>query len=157
MSGGLWSLPAGTDIALTAGVAKSVLGVRAGASFAVYIKRLRVTFDGVNAANNPVLIELCRATFATQPPTGTNNTTVTPIRRTGFSSTVGVTAARNWTTEPTVLTPVDEYKLTPNGGLLVYDEPLQDEPDCDLQEGFVVRLTAPQNVNARAGLVFGRC
>ncbi|MFI5955807.1 hypothetical protein [Cryptosporangium sp. NPDC051539] len=157
MSGGIWTLPAGADIALAAGVAKTVLGVRAGAAFAIYLKRLRISFDGVNAANTPVLIELCRSTFATQPPTGTNNTVVTPVLHTGRSTTVGVTAARNWTTEPTALTPIEEFRLTPNGGTLAYDEPLQDEPDCDLQEGFVVRLTAVQNVNARPVLLFGRC
>ena len=156
MAGAVWSIPTGGAVSLAAGTAKSVLGVRAGAAFSVYLKRYRIAFDGVTASAVPVLIELCGATFATNPP-GTASTSVTPVLTTGRSTAVGVTAAKNWTTEPTALTVIEEILLTPNGGVLMYDFPLQDEPDTDLNGGFVLRLTAPATVNVRADIAFGRC
>jgi hypothetical protein len=143
-------------VALAAATAKSVVGVRAGSAFSIYLKRYRISFDGVTASAVPVLIEVCQATFATNAP-GTASTSVTPVLTTGRSTAVGATAAKNWTTEPTVLTVVEEVLLTPNAGVLMYDFPLQDEPDTDLNTGFVLRLTAPATVNCRADLVFGRC
>lgn len=158
MSGGIWVAPMGASVALASGVAKSVIGVRAPASSQVYIKRFRLSFDGVTASAVPALIELCQATFATQSP-GTASTSVTPVLMQGRSTTVGATAARNWTTEPTVLTTIEEFNLTPNAGTLFYDFPLQDEPDsADINQGFVVRVTVTGSTpNVRGGLVFGRC
>ena len=49
----------------------------------------------------------------------------------------------------TTITVIGEGLLSPNGGLVLYDDPLGKEPDCALSEGFVVRLTAPAVVNVR--------
>lgn len=146
----------GADVALVAATPKSVLGVQSGSAFGLDLKKIRVGFDGVSASAEPVLVELCYATFATNGP-GTNSTSVTPVQVYGRAITHGVTAARNWTSEPTVLTVLDEWLLTPNGGLAVYDIPLGDTPDSAPSEGFVVRCTAPASVNVRAGLWWERC
>lgn len=146
----------GAAVALTAATAKSCLGIKSHANFGLDLKKYRVAFDGVTASAVPVLVELCYATFATSSP-GTASTSVTPAQVYGRAITVGATAARTWTTEPTVLTVIEEHLLTPNGGLEIYDFPLGDTPDSAVSEGFVVRLTAPAAVNARLTFWFERC
>lgn len=146
-----YSAVTGGAVALSAATATSVLGVKAHANRPLRLKKLRLSFDGVTSSAVPVLIEHCYATFATNSP-GTNSTSVTPLQGYGRVIAVQATAAKNWTTEPTALTVIDEYLLTPNGGLLFYDIPLGDEPDSALSEGFVVRMTAPATVNTRAAI-----
>jgi hypothetical protein len=142
-------------VALAAATAKSILGVSAPAQFGVDLKKFRVAFDGTSATAVPVLIELCYSTFATNAP-GTASASTTVDQVYGRSITAGFTAARNWTTEPTVLTPVDEWLLSPAGGLVIYDFPLGDTPDSAVSNGFVLRLNAPAAVNVRASLWFER-
>jgi len=146
----------GTTVALSAATAKSVIGVSSPSTFGVDLKKLRIGFDGVTASAVPVLVELCVATFATNGP-GTNSTSITPVQAYGRSIVAGFTAARNWTAEPTVLTPVDNWTLTPNGGLVILDFPLGDTPDSAVSNGFVIRCTAPAVVNVQAALWFERC
>lgn len=142
-------------VSLSAATAKTVLGVSAPSTFGVDLKKMRLGFDGVTASAVPVLVELCYATFGANAP-GTNSTSVTVRQLYGRSITAGFTAAKTWTTEPTTLTVIDEWLLSPTGGLVVYD--FGDEtPDSAVSEGFVLRLTAPATVNARATLWFERC
>jgi len=145
----------GGAVALTASTVKTILGVKAGAAFGIAFKAFKVGFDGVTASAVPVLCELVYATFATNAP-GTNSTSITPIQVSGRVLAHGVTAAKTWTAEPTVLTTIDEWLLTPNGGLLDEWVPLGDEPDTALGEGLALRLTAPANVNVRATVRFKR-
>lgn len=150
-----YSASTGTAVALAAATAKSVIGVSAPAQFGVDLKKYRISFDGVTASAVPVYIELCYATFATNPP-GTASTSLTVQQGYGRTITAGFTAARNWTTEPTVLTVIDNFNLTPNGGLVIYDIPLGDTPDSAVSQGFVLRMTAPAVVNVHAALWFER-
>jgi hypothetical protein len=151
-----WSIVTGGAIALSAATAKTILGAKAHANSCLDLQRLRVGFDGVTASAVPVLVELCAATFATNAP-GTASTSVTPALLYGRSTTVGWTAGKTWTTEPTVLTVLDEWLLTPNGGLVIYDLPLGQTIDTPLAEGLVVRCNAPAAVNVRASMVLERC
>lgn len=145
-------------VQLAGAAAKTVLGVRAHASLAVMLKDFSLAFDGVSASAVPVLCELMSATFATNAP-GTNSTAVTPQQRSGRTFGVGASAAKGWTSEPTVLTLKREFYLSPNGSTLFYPYPLGDEPDSAVNEGLVLRLTAPataSGVNVRAGMGFSR-
>lgn len=151
-----YTAPGGGAVALSAGVAKSVIGVLAPATFGCDLKKFRIGFDGITSTAVPVLVELCYATFATNPP-GTASTSITVQQVYGRTITAGFTAARGWTTEPTVLTPIDEWLLTPTGGLNIYDVPLGDTPDSAVSNGFVIRCNAPAAVNTRATLWFERC
>ncbi|TDD97650.1 hypothetical protein [Actinomadura rubrisoli] len=151
-----YAVVTGGAVALSAATAKSVLGVKAPSGNGIDLKKFRVAFDGVTATNVPVLVELCAATFATNSP-GTNSTSVTPVQVYGRAVTVGATAARTWTTEPTVLTVIGEFLLSPAGGVVFYDFPLGDTPDSAVSEGFVIRCNAPAVVNVRASLEFERC
>lgn len=143
-------------VALSAATAKSILGVNAPAQFGVDLKKFRVAFDGVTSSAVPVLVELCYSTFATNVP-GTSSTSTTVDQVYGRAITAGFTAAKNWSGEPTSLTPIDEWLLTPAGGLVIYDFPLGDTPDSAVSNGFVLRLNAPATVNVRATMFFERC
>jgi hypothetical protein len=143
-------------VALAVSTAKSVIGVSGPASFGVDLQGYELAFDGVTASAIPVTIEVCKATFATNGP-GTNSTSVTVLQDRGRTITPGFTAAKNWTTEPTVLTVIKRYTITPNGGAVIYDWPLERSPDNDVSTGFVIRLTATAIVNVNATLTFGRC
>lgn len=156
MSKAGYSVSTTAAVALVAATAKSILGVSAPAQFGVDLKKYRVSFDGVTASAIPVLVELCYSTFATNAP-GTASTTRTPAQVYGRAITTGFTAASNWTSEPTVLTVLDQWTLTPNGGLVIYDIPLGDTPDSAVSQGFVIRCTAPAAVNVTADLWFERC
>lgn len=136
-------------VALSAGVAKTVLGVRAHANSGLQLKGFTVAFDGTTASATPVLVVVGYCTFATNPP-GTNSTSVTPAQNYGRVLTAGFTAGRNWTAEPTVITVLKEFLLAPDKGIIAFQYPLGQEPDTALGEGLVIRCTAPASVNVRA-------
>lgn len=143
-------------ITLVAATAKTIIGAKAHANSGLQLKGFSVSFAGVTASALPVLIEVMYATFATNPP-GTLSTTTTPRQCYGRVLTAGFTSARNWTTEPTVLTLAGrEFLLTPNAGTFSYQYPLGQEPDTALAEGLVIRCTAPAGVNVRADMTLER-
>jgi len=138
--------------------AKTILGVKSGATtanFGVDLIKYRVEFAGVTASAVPVLVEVALCTFGANAP-GTNSTSTTVIQAYGRLAATGFTAARNWTTEPTTITVIEAFTLTPNGGTFFYDGPLGTTPDSALGEGFVIRCTAPAAVDVRASMWFER-
>lgn len=147
-----------TAVALTAATARSTLGLITPAQFGADLKKIRIGFDGITAAAIPVLWELCTSTLATNSTPGTANTSETTniTQIYGRSITTGFTGFSASTSEPTALTVIESNFLTPTGGLLVYDIPLGDTPDIGVSSGFVLRLTAPAVVNARAAFWFER-
>src|SRR5690348_10168494 len=93
-----------TTVALVAATAKSVVGLKAATNVCVKVTELSMSFDGATSSNAPAVCEFMQSTFATNAP-GTNSTSVTPSKRdTGRAETIQATAAKAWTTEPTVLT-----------------------------------------------------
>lgn len=139
------------EVALTAATTKSILGVRAGSSFALDL--LKVQVHGLASGSSapgfePVLFEVCLATFATNAP-GTNSTTVTPVQTYGRVLTHGMTAARAWTAEPTALTVLDEFLFHPQTGFKEWI-PFGATYDCGLNEGFVLRLNSDNALSVRA-------
>lgn len=143
-------------VALVAATPKTVIGVKANAAFGADLIGYLIGFDGVTASDKAVLVEICYATFATNSP-GTASTSTTIRTNYGRAVASGMTSAKNWTTEPTVLTVIKELQLTPIGGLLVGNFPRDRTPDSAFSEGFVIRCTAPTSaVNVRATLDFER-
>jgi hypothetical protein len=139
-----------SSVALSAATAKTVLGAKAHANSGLMLKKWKVSFDGVTASAVPVEIEVCYCTWATNGP-GTNSTSlVAPAitQESGRVLTAGFTAAHTWTTEPTALTTLDHFVLTPNGGVVFYDYPLA--------EGFAIRCKAPATVNVVATMAVSR-
>jgi hypothetical protein len=151
-----YSIVSGGAVALSAAAVKSILGARAHANSGLLMRKLKVGFDGVTSSAVPVLVEICSATFATNPP-GTASTAVTPAQKSGRLMTAQFTAAKNWTTEPTVVTVLDETLIPAFMGFAWYDLPLGDEYDCDVSTGFLIRCTAPAIVNVRAVMDLQRC
>ena len=148
-----YSASTGAAVALAAATAKTILSVTAPAQFGVDLQSIRLSFDGVTASAVPVLVELCTTTAATA---GTSSAaTVNQIY--GRTITAGFTSAYNYTVEPTVLTAIDSWLLTPNGGTVLYNWPLGQTPDSAVSQGFYLRLTAPAIVNARATFTWERC
>lgn len=146
-------------VALAAATAKTILGVKSGATTAnhgVDWLKYKIGFDGVTASAVPVLVELCACTFGANPP-GTNSTSVTILQAYGRAASTGFSAAKTWTTEPTTIAVIDSFLLTPNGGTVLFDYPLGTSPDSPLGEGFAIRCTAPAIVNVRAAMGFERC
>lgn len=153
-----YAIPTGGLVALSANVAKSILGASAPASFGLDLIKYKISFDGTLPTAAPVLIELCAATFVSNAP-GTQSTLVTPQQIYGRTMAPGFTAAKAWVAgnEPTVLTPIDEHWLSPFGGSEWYDAPLGTSADSAPSQGFVIRCTAPAGVNARATMSVERC
>lgn len=145
-------------VALAAGTAKTVLMVICPSSFGVDLKKFRVSFDGTTATATPALIELVSSTNATNSTPGTGNTSESSniVQIYGRSITTGFTAFSASTSEPTVLTVVDSFLLTPTGGTLFYDFPLGDTPDTAVSSGIGLRINAPAVVNVRASMIFER-
>lgn len=155
MSAAGYSIVTGGAVALSAATAKTILGAKAHANSGLQLKRFWVGFDGVTASAVPVLVEIGYCTFGANSP-GTNSTSVTPAQVYGRALTAGFTAGKTWTAEPTTITVLQEFLLTPNGGLVAYDYPLGTEPDTALAEGLVIRCTAPATVNVRGSMTVER-
>lgn len=148
-----YTLTTGGEVSLSAATAKTVLNAIAHANFGLDLRSIELAFDGVTASNEPVLVEICSST---QAGAGTS-TSVTPVQVYGRAIAVGFTAAKNYTAEPTVLTVIDEFSLSPNAGLIIRDWPLGEGFDQDVSKGLAIRLTAPQTVNVRATMKVERC
>lgn len=147
-------------IALAANAAKTVLGVKAHANSGLLLSALRLSFDSVTTTAVPVAVEICRCDNTTNFTIGTNNTATTPRQRSGRTMAAGFTSGKNWTSEPTVLTVVDEFFLSVFMSTMIYDIPLGCEIDQDLNGvGIVVRITtvtASGTPNFRGGLIVER-
>jgi hypothetical protein len=152
-----YSISTGAAVALAAGTAKSVLCVLCPAQFGVDLVGYEIGFDGVTASAVPVLVEICSSTAATNSTPGTGNTTGTVNQVSGRAITAGFTGFYASTSEPTVLTPIDRFTLTPNGGTVIRDYQAPNTPDTAVSSGFVIRCTAPAVVNVNATLWFERC
>src|SRR5690242_2611371 len=145
-------------VALSAATAKTALMVICPAQFGIDLKKFRVSFDGVTASAAPVLVELVTSTNATNSTPGTANTSETSniVQKYGRSITTGFTAFSASTSEPTVLTVIERFLLTPVGGTLFYDFPLGTSPDTAVSSGIGIRITAPATVNARCSMTWER-
>ena len=142
-------------VALAAATAKTIIGAKAHANSGLQLKGYEISFDGVTAADVPVLVEICYCTWTTNSP-GTASTSTTVKQKYGRVLTAGFTAGKTWTTEPTTLTVLKEFLLAPDKGFIAFQYPLGQEPDSELAEGFALRVTAPAAVNSRATLYLER-
>lgn len=144
-------------IALSAATAKTVIGIAAGANSAPVPVEVSISFDGTSASAVPVLCEWVSGTNATNAP-GTASTSQTPKQIRGWAAQSAVsTGAYNWTTEPTVLEVFKKRLVTPNGGLVIVQSPLDREAlavvTASTQFKFIgLRLTAPATVNVHVDL-----
>lgn len=131
--------------------AKTIWGVLGDAGHGIDLLGLAFSLDGVTASEKPVLVELCHCTFAANPP-GTASTAVTIKTEAGRQVAETFSAAKNWTTEPTVMTALRPLDCDPYKFYYEKDNPLGESPDTDAADGFAIRMTIPSGgaaVNAR--------
>lgn len=147
----LYTAP-GVSSSLSAATAKTVLSVVAPASFGINWLRYEISFDGATSTAVPALVQLCTHTAATA---GTS-TAVTALQVGGTVIASGVTAATNFTAEPTVLTPFDSFTLPVYGGTGIVPFTPGQEPNSVVSNGFAIRVTAPAAVNCTATIWFER-
>lgn len=143
-----------TTLAFVATTAKSAVGVKAPTNQAIKILEEKVSFDGSTSSNAPAVVDFCRCTFATNAP-GTASTSLTPAKRDpGRAETVQSTAAFGWTTEPTVITVQTSIDIPQFNGVYHYIVPFAAPIIVAGGQGYVIRVTSPNNVNGSGGLLF---
>lgn len=126
------------------------MNVIAPAGHGLTLTEFAISFDGVTSSAVPVFVELCQST---QAGAGTAGTSTAPVQIRGRSTGGSApTAGYNYTAEPTTLTVISKWYVSPNGGLFVYPLPLGREVECDSSAGTIksiaIRITPPATVNA---------
>lgn len=136
----------GTEVALTAATAKTVLGVNAAANIRLKLKRWGVYFDGTSATAEPVVVQLLRHTTA-----GTS-TAVTP-RNINQSETVQATAGKNYSAEPTAGDILENKEVHPQQG---YESVYSGDGEIQVAGSgrLSIKCTAPAGVNCLAEMEF---
>lgn len=147
-----------TPAALTAATAKTVLLIVMASSNQASIAEIGVTFDGVTASNVPALVELISGTAG---GAGTPRTTLAAGKqiRGWPAQTSQTTCGDTYSAEPTTELVNKKWFVTPNGGLLVIQNPLGREPTGVVTSAtdaktWGLRVTAPNAVNCHAYIEF---
>jgi hypothetical protein len=136
------------EVALSAGVAKTVLQVVAATNHRVLIEAFNISFDGVSPTAEPVLVEVVRQTTA-----GTMSA-LTPVKlNTADDETLQATAQHTATVEPTTTDVLFRQDIHPQTGWKEF-RPLGKEWVVPGGARIAVRCTAPASVNAVAGFDF---
>lgn len=141
MTAPLYGVSTPSDVPLVAATAKTVLALTAPGASGLELAGFDISFLGVLATDVPPLIELCQWSGATA---GTTATAATITQESGLILAAGFTANCAYSVEPTVLTPFRRFDLTPNGGTVLLDYPLGNEPQCGFSPlGLALRVTSP--------------
>lgn len=126
--------------ALAAATAETVWQLLGVANRSIPIVEFGISFDGVTATAEPVLVELVSQSTA---GTATGATEVT-IKGSG---TPQVTGQHSFTAEPTLVNRLAGWEVHPAGGLFVVQFPLGREPTLEGATRIGLRCTAPAAVN----------
>jgi len=144
----------GRSVALTAAVAKTVVGVKASTNVALRLLEASCSFDGATSSNAPAVVDFNSSTFATNAP-GTNSTSLTlgnTKREPGRAETIQATGASNWSAEPTVLTAQFTRDIGVFNGLFDLIFPFNSPIIVVGGQGFCITVTAANNVNVQCGI-----
>jgi hypothetical protein len=128
--------------------------VSAATDCGVQLKKYRLAYNGTTATNPPVTVRF----FSTNNATAGTGTALTIGQVSGrVLANTNITALGGYTAEPTVKTySQDAFLLTPNGGTVIYDFPLGDEPDIGFTSTIGLEHTASVAVGTEAALWFTR-
>lgn len=142
------SATASTAVALSAATAKTVVSCLGSSADTIALSRVRVSFSSVTAADVPALVEVgIVSTLGTV-------TSFTPVQTSGRTLASSVTAGYNATVEPTYSRIFDSTYVPVNNGVMEWWFPLGMEPQCDVSQGFAIRVTSPAAVNCFASLLY---
>ena len=141
-----------TNISLTANTAKTVAAVSTPSTRRARLVGFSVSFDSVTGTDNAVLCEIVRSD-ATTAGTATSRT---PVAIDAAETAALCSGFVNYTAEPTVLTVVNEKRITPVGGTLIEPFEFLDQPVAPATNRLLgVRLTSAQaQSNVRCTLTF---
>lgn len=145
MSDAGYTIISNSDIALAAATAKTILSFVGVANETFQVAEISIGFDGTSGSAEPGVVEVCRSTEATAGTSTSQN--ATQLR--GPTRTVRGQGKKNFTAEPTVLTPVKVYQVHPQGTVVI-QYPLGREPDQQGAAAIAVRCTFPAAVNVNA-------
>lgn len=137
-----------TAVATVAATAKTIVAVLGSATDSICLKRVRISFASVTATDVPALIEIGIITAL-----GTS-TAFTPVQTSGHTLASSATAGYNHTVEPTFQRIFDSTHVPVNNGLIEWWYPLGEEPQCDISQGFALRVTSPQAQSVLASLLY---
>jgi hypothetical protein len=123
---------------LTAATAKTILLWIAGATRRFKVLRISLGGASVTATDTPMLVEVINSDQSTA---GTS-TSVTPAKQdAGETAAIG-TAARTFTAEPTTLTVIDQFRVSPIGNTLIWELPKDREYFRAISTSCGLRLTS---------------
>lgn len=143
-----------TPFTSTTAIQTAIAIVNAATDCGIQLKKYRLGFTGVTAANQPVTVRF----FSTGNTTAGTSTALTITQTSGRTIAISnITAAGGYTAEPTTKTYYgDAFTLTPNGGTVIYDVPLGDEPDAGTASTIGMEITATVAVGTEASMWFTR-
>lgn len=139
-----WSLTPTGEIALSAGVAKTVVQLAGGANVIEAVTGAWISFDGTSNTAEPTIVEILRQTTA-----GTM-TARSPLKTKDTATALLATGGVNATLEPTAGDVLKTFHVHPQAGVII---PLDFDKEIEVPSGgrLAVRITAPAAVNCLAG------
>lgn len=157
MSGGVYTIETTQAIPVSTTTSMTVLSARMSTQeWGMSCRRWGISFDGVTAANTPVLVEF----FAGQGLAGTAAALLTPKQVSGrvLALPGGNQGGQNFSVEPGTPVVYWEGTVTPNNGLLIMEYAVGHEPETFPANGghFNIRCLAAQAVNAQAFIEWER-
>lgn len=141
-----------SGLTLTATTAKTIIGTIGAATRRHKLKRLQLSFSSVTATDAAVLVEICRSTQAgAGTATAQASTLIDPAETASIT-----TAAVNYTAEPTTLTVIDTFYVSPIGNTFLWEIPNGREYIFALSTGCMIRCTSPatQTTNMGGAILF---
>jgi hypothetical protein len=142
-----------SDMALAIALDRVAVHILNAANGLIRVTALGISFDGISATAEPVLVELCSSSEATA---GSGATTSAPVQVRGPTRAVQATGKVDFpnATPPTVLNAWHEWLVHPQSGITI-QFPFGREPEqTTTADALCLRVTAPQAVNCRAWMEF---
>ncbi len=141
-----------TNVSLTAATAKTIAAVSTAATRRARLVGVSISFDSTTGTDNSVLCEIVRSD-ATTAGTATSRT---PVPIDAAETAALCSGFVSYSAEPTVLTVIDEKRITPVGGTLIEPFEFLDQPVAAASARLLgVRLTSAQaQSNVRCTLTF---
>ena len=134
------------EVALVAATAKTVLQVVAPANQRVLVKNFHISFDGVSATAEPVVVQLRRQTTA-----GTMSAATPRKKDDDIATAIQSTGLKNATVEPTDGDILKEIEVHPQAGYESEKELMQ-EWIIGGGDRIAIKATAPAAVNCVASM-----
>lgn len=149
MAGLIYKIHTSSEVALSAGTARTLLHVVASANVRIKILGWGIFFDGKVSGDEPVVVAVVRQIGGT----GTLSSAANMLINTVATETMQTTCKMAATAEPTTVAYVERIEVHPQSGYQVY-YPFGQELILAGGNGLGIIATAPQAVNALAQLIF---